>query len=77
MTIVYIGLGSNLDNPVTQINTAFDELGRITNTKLLVKSSLYKSPPYGPPDQPDFINAVAKLDTTLSACKLLEILQDI
>jgi 2-amino-4-hydroxy-6-hydroxymethyldihydropteridine diphosphokinase len=77
MTIVYIGLGSNLDNPVTQINTALDELGRIPNTKLLVKSSLYKSSPSGPQDQPDFINAVAKLDTILSAIKLLETLQDI
>jgi 2-amino-4-hydroxy-6-hydroxymethyldihydropteridine diphosphokinase len=71
MTIAYIGLGSNLDNPVLQITTAFDELGRIPNTKLLVKSSLYKSPPLGPQDQPDFINAVAKLETALPANSLL------
>ena len=75
MTIrVYIGLGSNLENPVAQIKEALDELGAIPDTVLVESSSLYSSKPMGPADQPDYVNAVAALDTLLSPDELLETL---
>ena len=77
MTTVYIGLGSNLDDPETHIDMAINDLSRIPQTKLMDKSSLYKSQPLGPQEQPDFINSVAKLETVLPANVLLEYLQEI
>jgi 2-amino-4-hydroxy-6-hydroxymethyldihydropteridine diphosphokinase len=77
MTIAFIGLGSNLDNPIAHLDRAFTDLDRIPDTKLLVKSSMYRSSPVGPRDQPDFINAVAKLETTQVANILLGYLQEI
>ncbi len=61
----YIGLGSNLEQPRRQIETALDELGELPETRLIARSRLYSSPPLGPQDQPDFINAVAATLTTL------------
>lgn len=75
--LCYIGLGSNLDNPVEQLKQAINELSTLGNCTLLVQSSLYQSSPMGPQDQPDFINAVVKLETTLSADELLIQLQAI
>lgn len=72
---VYIGLGSNLDNPVQQLKTALNELSRLPGTRLLQASSLYSSKPVGPQDQPDFVNAVACLETTLEPLTLLDQLQ--
>ena len=77
MTIVYIGLGSNIDDPAAHISRAFDDLSGVPETKLVAKSSMYKSPPLGPQDQPDFINAVVKLETTLPANILLGFLMEI
>lgn len=71
-TICYVGLGSNLDGPAAQVRLALAELDRLEQTTLLARSSLYRSPPLGPPDQPDYINAVAKLATRLSADVLLD-----
>ncbi len=73
----YIGLGANLDNPTAQIEHAFDELDRIPGTRLVACSSLYASAPVGYVDQPDFINAVAQLETTLAPPALLAALLDI
>ncbi len=73
----YIGLGSNLQDPELQIMTALRELRGLPNTYLLVTSSLYKSRPIGPSDQPDFVNAVAKLSTSLPPQELLSALQNI
>ena len=73
----YIGLGSNLSDPQAQVAQALQELDAITDTKLVKASSLYISKPMGPSDQPDFINAVAKISTSLSAVELLEELQSI
>lgn len=72
---VYIGLGSNLDEPVKQIRTAIAELKTIEKTTFVNSSSLYKSPPMGPQDQPDYINAVAQCDTELSPLEFLAALQ--
>lgn len=75
--IVYIGLGSNLENPVRQIITATQSLSQIPETALLQASSFYISPPMGPTDQPDFINRVVGLETALAAEPLLDCLQEI
>jgi 2-amino-4-hydroxy-6-hydroxymethyldihydropteridine diphosphokinase len=66
----FIGLGSNLQNPVQQITKAFVELTEIPLTKVIATSPLYQNPPVGF-SGPDFINAVAELETTLSAQELL------
>jgi len=71
MAIAYIGLGSNLDDPEAHVQAALDELGDIPQTRLLNKSSLYRSAPVGPQDQPDFINAVAQVETSMQADVLL------
>ena len=77
MTIAYVGIGSNLDDPVRHVRQAFDELDRLPHTRLVKKSSLYRSAPRGYDKQPDFINAVAQLETGLPAERLLAELQEI
>lgn len=77
MTIVYIGLGSNLDDPDVQIEQAIAQLGHIAKTECIAVSSLYSSKPMGPKDQPDYMNAVACIDTKLSPIELLDQLQAI
>lgn len=74
MTPCYIGLGSNLDNPRRQVETALAELDRLPDSRLVTQSLLYRSDPVGPP-QPDYINAVARLDTDLAPLALLDALQ--
>ncbi len=73
----YIGLGSNLSDPHAQVAQALQELNDIADTKLVKVSSFYISKPMGPSDQPDYINAVAKISTSLSAEELLVELQRI
>ena len=68
----YVGLGSNQSEPRSQLTTALDELAVLPATRLIAHSQLYQSPPMGPPDQPDFVNAVAGLLTTLSAAELFD-----
>lgn len=75
--ISYIGIGSNQAQPIEQAKQAISALQNIAKTKLIVCSSLYCSAPMGPQDQPDYINAVAKIDTELSAIELLDALQSI
>ncbi len=71
---VYIGLGSNLDRPGQQVRQALNELARFPRSQLVARSSLYLSPPVGPQDQPDYVNAVAALDTELTPRRLLQAL---
>lgn len=73
----YIGLGSNLQQPVEQVKRALQQLAKIPRTRLISASPLYRSAPLGPADQPDYINAVAALATRLSALELLDALQTI
>lgn len=73
----YIGLGSNLQQPIQQINQALQLLKDIPRTHLITASPLYRSEPLGPADQPDYINAVAALATGLSPLELLDALQAI
>lgn len=73
----WIGLGSNLEDPLAQVSTALQELTQLPDTTLAARSSLYRSDPVGPPGQPDYINAVAALDTRLEPEALLDALQAI
>ena len=77
MTVAYVGIGSNLDDPRTHVMRAFDELDRLPHTRVVKKSSLYRSAPLGYADQPDFINAVAQLETGLPAERLLSEMQEV
>lgn len=74
---VWVGLGSNLDNPVSQVSQALTELADIPQTQVIRTSSLYESEPFGPVEQDNFINAVAELITELDAHQLLDELQKI
>jgi 2-amino-4-hydroxy-6-hydroxymethyldihydropteridine diphosphokinase len=73
--LAYIGLGSNLENPRAQVEQALVELAAIPESKLLATSPLYRSAPVGPGEQPDYINAVALLETSLTPLALLDALQ--
>ncbi|CAH9053386.1 2-amino-4-hydroxy-6-hydroxymethyldihydropteridinepyrophosphokinase [Pseudoalteromonas holothuriae] len=77
MTKVYIGLGANLNAPKEQIEAALLALNAIPHTQLISNSQLYGSKPMGPQDQPDYVNAVACLNTSLEALDLLDALQSI
>ena len=63
----YIGLGSNLDDPRTQVLEAAERIAQIPRTALVLRSPLYGSRPMGPADQPNYVNAVAGVLTQLSA----------
>ena len=68
----FIGLGANLDDPREQVERAFGELARLRQTTLVARSSLWRSAPVGYANQPAFVNAVARLETGLSADALLD-----
>ncbi len=72
--VVFIGLGSNLADPSAQVSNAMRALGRLPQTRVVKCSSLYRSAPVGYLDQPDFINAVAQLETELAPRALLDAL---
>jgi len=72
MVSAYIGLGSNLDGPARHIRTGMDDLDKLPGSRVTARSSLYRSTPQGPVKQPDFINAVIRVETELSAGVLLE-----
>lgn len=71
MTVAYVALGSNLQDPLKQVTKAFEALATLADTQLLACSSLYKTAPVGYDNQPDFINAVAKIETQLPPVALL------
>lgn len=82
MTVVsaYIGLGSNLNNPPQQLRSALTALALVPETTVLCCSPFYRNPPMrGPdvPEQPDYVNAVAKVHTSLKPERLLQHLQQI
>lgn len=77
MVRAYIGLGSNLDDPLRQLRRALESLAQLPQTTLAGCSRFYRSAPLGPQDQPDYVNAVAALDTALAAEALLDALQAI
>src|SRR5690606_4895074 len=73
----YIGLGGNLGKPLETLPAALIEIDQLPNTQVVTVSSYYQSKPLGPSDQPDYINAVAELKTSLTPLALLEALQAI
>ncbi len=74
---VYIGLGSNLAEPVNQVVKALRALHSLPQVERISSSSLYASKPMGPQDQPDYVNAVVKIETSLTPIPLLDALQHI
>lgn len=66
MALCYIGLGANLNDPVSQVKTALQELAKLRQSKLVASSKIYISKPMGPADQPDYVNAVALIETELT-----------
>jgi len=71
MTLAYIAIGSNLASPLEQVNAAVNALAEIPDSRIISVSSFYRTPPLGPQDQPDYLNAAAALETTLDADALL------
>ena len=67
-----IALGSNLDHPEGHVTRGFDDLAALPGTKVLARSSLYRTKPVGYADQPDFVNACALVETLLEPRELLE-----
>ena len=82
MKQAFVALGSNLANPISQVESAFAALENLPNTCVVKKSSLYKTAPIGYEAEqlnqiPDFINAVAELETELAPLELLDALLEI
>ncbi len=75
--ICYLGIGSNLDQPVEKCLEAFRRIGSASGITLLRCSSLYRTEPVGLKNQPDFVNAVAEVRTSLSPRSLLQVLHGI
>jgi 2-amino-4-hydroxy-6-hydroxymethyldihydropteridine diphosphokinase len=73
--VAFVGLGSNLDDPAAQLQRTIAALARLPGTQLRRASRLYRTPPWGLVEQPEFVNAVAELSTTLGARELLAALQ--
>ncbi|GHD93557.1 2-amino-4-hydroxy-6-hydroxymethyldihydropteridine diphosphokinase [Pseudocitrobacter faecalis] len=72
MTLAYIAIGSNLASPLEQVNAAIQALGEIPQSRIVALSSFYRTPPLGPQDQPDYLNAAVALETTLTPEELLD-----
>ncbi len=68
---IFIGLGSNLNQPAENIRAAFGALSELEGMHSPLISPLYKTPPFGVKDQPDFVNAVAQFQTTLDPLPIL------
>ncbi len=71
MTLAYIALGSNLASPLEQVNAAVQAIGEIPDSHVVAVSSFYRTPPLGPQDQPDYLNAAVALETALAPEALL------
>ncbi len=76
-TLAYLGLGSNLNNPIQQLRKARMAICAIEGVKEIAFSSLYRSPPMGSQNQPDYVNAVMAIETHLPPLTLLASLQHI
>lgn len=77
MSAAYIALGANLGDPASTIRAAFGALANLPDSRVVRCSSLYRTAPVGIVDQPEFVNAVALLETTLAPVALLGELLDI
>ncbi|RKQ39883.1 2-amino-4-hydroxy-6-hydroxymethyldihydropteridine diphosphokinase [Enterobacter sp. R1(2018)] len=72
MTLAYIALGSNQASPLDQIAHALNAIAAIPQSRVVATSSFYRTPPLGPQDQPDYLNAAVALETELSPEALLD-----
>jgi 2-amino-4-hydroxy-6-hydroxymethyldihydropteridine diphosphokinase len=72
VTLAYLALGSNLSSPLEQVNAAVQALDNIPQSRVVAVSSFYRTPPLGPQDQPDYLNAAVMLETRLDAETLLD-----
>lgn len=72
MTLAFIALGSNQASPLEQVAQALDAIAAIPHSRVVATSSYYRTPPLGPQDQPDYLNAAVALETDLSAEELLD-----
>lgn len=77
MNLAYVALGANLGDPVASIRAAFGALANLPESRVTRSSSLYRTAPLGITEQPEFINAVAALETSLAPESLLEALLDL
>ena len=73
----WLGLGSNLQQPVSQLKDALRRLGQLEGIEILEVSGFYRTPPWGDDQQDDFINAVVRIETDLGPVPLLHALQSI
>lgn len=73
----YIALGSNIDSPQEQIQRGFEQLSQVPSTRVIARSALYRSAPFGPVQQPEFFNAVAGVLTQLTPQALLQALKQL
>lgn len=72
MTLAYIALGSNQASPLEQVASALNAIAAIPQSRVVATSSFYRTPPLGPQDQPDYLNAAVALETELSPKALLD-----
>ena len=77
MILAYLGLGANLNDPLAQLHFAIEQLDQHTQISLSACSSMYASKPMGPQDQPDYVNAVVGITTSLPPEALLDVCQAI
>jgi 2-amino-4-hydroxy-6-hydroxymethyldihydropteridine diphosphokinase len=77
MNTAYIALGANLGDPVATVLAAFGALANLNESRVVHTSSLYRTAPVGNTEQPEFINAVAAMETTLAPEALLDALLDV
>jgi len=77
VTGIFLGLGSNIEEPIAQLGTAYSHLREHRLLETSTTSSVYVSSPQGPKDQPDFFNAVVQIHTALEPIALLDVLLEI
>lgn len=77
MHIAYIGLGSNLNNPASQVQCALAKINALQETRVIAQSRQYETEPVGPAGQPNYINQVIAIETALTPHALLHALQAI
>ncbi|VFP78611.1 2-amino-4-hydroxy-6-hydroxymethyldihydropteridinepyrophosphokinase [Candidatus Erwinia haradaeae] len=77
MNRVYLSLGSNISNPLTQLKNAINKIKHIKDAQVIIQSPLYYSPPYGPIKQPYFLNIAIAIETYLTADIFLDQIQNI
>ena len=77
MTLVYIGLGSNMDDPESQLDSAIRKIASDDHFSMVMSSSYYRSSPVGNNAQDDFVNAVIRADTSFGASELYTFLSRI